>query len=91
MSQHRELQICSDLCLGTKHAIVKNKKRITEGARISKESVSVAHGKPTRYIWEVSYVDRTSGTTETIDVRELAGRCFFLWQEFLLERDLLRR
>jgi hypothetical protein len=91
VERNRELQICRDLCLGTKHAVVRNQKRVTESARICKESSTITHDKPTRYSWTISFVDRASGEVEFMDVNTLATKCFFIWQDYLLERDMLRR
>jgi hypothetical protein len=77
VNQNRELQLCADLCNGSKHLVL-SKPRSAENPRLGGQSVEIdlgANAIKLRYA-----VDTDLGP---VDVLDLAERCTELWASFI--------
>lgn len=85
------MQMCADLCNGTKHFILT---RPRAGATFNSHSIAVRPApassglspQPALHTWTVRFDH--DGTSNATDAMDLARRCVAAWNAWLTERDL---
>ncbi len=80
-----EMQLCRDICNGTKHLVLKES-RSGEDPQFGQKKFRVAVGSEPTTISVKYTIDKSSG--RTVDAFELATKCLEFWEIFIREQVL---